>query len=292
MLRIAITGASGLIGTHLQENIKQYTNEKVKFYHLKRDNSDSEWFQMIESCDAIVNLAGETINQMWTEKASKRIIKSRVKTTKRIRGMLKIQGAVKRRIVIQASAVAASMTSANHRGEQNSIKHTKTFLHQVVRGWEAEARKIKKRDADLTILRFGLVLSNSGGVLPALKTANSKGLCFIMGRGKQPMPIVHIDDVCRAIIHCINERVKGRYYVISPRDPDNRVFMNLLASVLNRRFINIYVPDFILKMLLGKRSYILLNGEIIDEKRKKIPNFTYQFQGTSEILSNLIAMKK
>ena len=164
-MRIAISGNSGFIGQHLTEFLSAGGDVVVPLKHaMFRSRSDEKLKQALTGCDVVINLAGATINQRWTRKAKRKIMNSRIYTTRRLVSIIN-EMEVKPKVFISASAVGIYPDNGIYSESSTSVGTG--FLSEVCIRWEDEAQKLS-RDIRLVVARFGVVLSKDGGALPKM----------------------------------------------------------------------------------------------------------------------------
>lgn len=159
-MRIAISGNSGFIGQHLTEFLSVGGDVVVPLKHaMFRSRSDEKLKQALTGCDVVINLAGATINQRWTRKAKRKIMNSRIYTTRRLVSIIN-EMEVKPEVFISASAVGIYPDNGIYSESSTSVGTG--FLSEVCIRWEDEAQKLS-RDIRLVVARFGVVLSRMEG---------------------------------------------------------------------------------------------------------------------------------
>jgi uncharacterized protein (TIGR01777 family) len=190
LVKIAVTGASGMIGKRLQQKLAAAGHSA---HAVPRDAA-------APTCDAVVNLAGEPIAQRWTEAAKKRIYDSRVEGTRRLVNALSTQSH-RPRVLVCASAVGFY----GSRGDEiltESSSPGSGFLPPVVMDWEQAARTAEALGIRVVSLRFGVVLGHAGALAKLLPPFRL-GAGGRLGSGQQWMSWIHIDDVVSLILFAI-----------------------------------------------------------------------------------------
>lgn len=257
IMKIGITGSSGLIGTALIPFL-EHSGHQIS--RLKRPIEAEN----LEGLDAIINLAGEPIFGFWTPSKKKKILDSRVENTKtlfsKIRGMKNPP-----RIVINASAIGFY----GDRGEATLDEKSGAgagFLSEVVRSWEEAC--VALDTTRVVLARFGMVLSGKGGALAKMATPFKLGLGGPLGDGKQFMSWIAIEDAIGALHHILNnEGIKGPVNIVSPNPVRNEEFTKDLGAVYKRN-TPFRIPSFVLKGLLGQMGEELLLSSTKVEPRR------------------------
>ncbi|RAU92602.1 TIGR01777 family oxidoreductase [Paenibacillus sp. YN15] len=214
--------------------------------------------QQVKNVGAVVNLAGETINQRWTAAAKEKIRDSRVETADRLSHLLESADALPE-VLIQASGVNAYGFSRSAAFTEESATGEGDFLSSVVRDWEAAAASIPARRR--AVLRFGIVLDRDGGALPLMLLPFRVFAGGPLGSGEQWMSWIHRRDLVRLILFALeNEAMSGVINATAPQPVQNRDFAKAAAAVLHSSAW-LRAPGGPLKLALGEMSALLLEGQ-------------------------------
>lgn len=214
--------------------------------------------QLVNDVDAVVNLAGETINQRWTAVAKAKIRASRVETAERLSSLLESAGA-EPKVLVQASGANAYGFSRTATFTEKSPTSGGDFLSSVVREWEAAATSIPARRR--AVLRFGIVLDREGGALPLMLLPFRLFAGGPMGSGEQWMSWIHRQDLVRLILFTLeNETLSGVINATAPVPVQNRDFAKIAADVLHSSAW-LRAPGAPLRLALGEMSALLLEGQ-------------------------------
>jgi len=282
-VNVAITGASGLIGTRLRERL---TEAEHVARPISRAASDGELAEVLASVDAVVHLAGEPVAQRWREAAKNRIHDSRVEGTRHLVSVLSAQS---RRppVLVCASAVGYYGT----RGDQILTEASAAgsdFLARVVAGWEEAAQAAESLGIRVVRLRFGVVLGH-GGALAKLVPPFRFGLGGRLGSGHQWMAWVHIEDAVNLILFALGySAIRGAVNVTAPHPVTNQEFTDRLAAALHRPAI-FPVPAFALRLALGEMSEMLLASQRVLPTVAKSAGFRFQYPELQPALGNLLS---
>lgn len=251
-MKLAITGASGLIGQAIVNDFRTKGHEVTE---LVRGNQwDPEQYRIDDSIltdiDVVINLAGENIVGRWNDKKKKEILESRIKATKTIvDGVKKAKNPPK--ILFNASAIGYYGCRGEEVLNEESIAGN-NFLSEVCQKWEEAALQLTGTHTRVVLLRFGIVLSGKGGALAKMKTPFNFGLGGILGDGKQYMSWISIEDVPGVISFLIeNGQITGPVNVVTAEPVTNYEFTKTLANVLKRPAI-LPVPAFAARWLFGE----------------------------------------
>jgi uncharacterized protein (TIGR01777 family) len=298
-MRIAVTGGTGFIGSHLiRESLRQGDDVVIisrKCDKVSRLFPDSQircvtWGELekivdsLENVDAIVNLAGESINQRWTEKAKRRILESRLAATRRTADIVE-RLKHKPRVMINGSGVAVYGVSETDTFDETSKGSVPDFLSGVVERWEKAAKQIS--GTRLITLRTGIVLGKDGGALPPMIMPYRLWIGGRVGNGKQALSWIHVEDMVRVIRFCIeNEFVEGPVNAVAPNPVTYEEFGKGASQVLRRPYW-LPVPDFMLKLIFGEMSTLLLKGQRVVPRKLLLSGFEFRHQYIHEALKNL-----
>jgi uncharacterized protein (TIGR01777 family) len=272
-MRVAIAGASGLIGTELTRALEERGDEVLK---LPRYRS-APW--SIEGVDAAVNLAGANINaKRWTEAYKCEIRDSRVLTARALAGL-------KPGVLIQASAVGYY----GGRGDEVLDEGTAPghdFLSSVVAGAEAEAARGPGRSV---FLRTGIVLSARGGALQQMLLPFKAFVGGPIGSGRQWFPWIHIADEVAAILRCLDHgHLSGPVNLVAPGIVTMKEFARALGRALHRPAL-LPVPATPLRFLLGEVADVVVEGQRVAPKKLLDDGFQFRFAALDAALTNLLA---
>ncbi len=264
MRTVAVTGASGLIGKALTSALEQRGDRVVPVGRRPVDGGvywDPSTGQLDESrlsgVDAVVHLAGESIDGRWTSAKKARIMESRVAGTELLAEAL---AALDRppEVVVSASAVGIY----GDRGEEELTEASPPgtgFLADVCKGWEAAAAPMASSETRLALVRTGIVCTADDGALRRMLTVTRMGLGGRLGSGHQWWPWITLRDQVRAILHLLDVPLSGAFNLVAPGCCRNAEFVRLLASAVRRPAV-LPAPAMALRLVLGEMADGLLLG--------------------------------
>lgn len=293
-LKIAITGASGLVGQALTRFLELGGHEVHSFVRrpAREGRREIYWnpareeiaFSQLEGFDAVVHLAGENVaGGRWTEARKKEILDSRVLGTELLaRGLKKLARPPK--VLISASAIGIY----GHRPEGSCDEATPAgagFLADVCKAWEKASQPATEAGVRLVNLRIGVVLSAQGGALAKMLPPFRMGMGGPVGSGSQGMSWIHIDDLIYAIAFLLGEpNASGPINAVAPEAVSNADFGRALGAALHRPAF-MPLPGFAVKMIFGEMGQaILLEGALVKPKALERLGFTFEHPKLDEAL--------
>ena len=283
-MKILISGASGLIGTELQAQLKATGHTPVVLVRRASTSpNELQWDPLtgkldpaaLESIDAIVNLAGATTGKLpWTKQYKKEIIQSRIDSTKTIIQALKNCNNMPK-VLISGSAAGfygdtgdALLSETSPRGEG--------FLAELANAWEREAMKAPS-GVRVVQIRTTMVLSRTKGAMGRLLPILRSGVGGKLGNGKQWWAWISLTDQARAIIHLINTpTASGPYNLTAPEPATCKQLVKALGKALHRPTL-IPVPAFALKLVFREGAQeLLLCSQKMSSARLEATGFVFQ----------------
>ncbi|QQS33882.1 MAG: TIGR01777 family protein [Acidobacteriota bacterium] len=265
-MKVLITGASGLIGKALQRSFEEKGWEMLLASRSEpKDDKHIKWTveegfsdpERLEGIDAVVHLAGESVNGLrWTDEKKKAIRDSRVVGTRNLVDAISKLNE-KPKVFVASSAIGFY----GERGDEEMTEPSSAgtgFLPDVSKEWESESRRAEDAGIRTVLLRTGIVLSKDGGALGTMLTPFKFGVGGVVGSGKQWMSWISLDDQVAIINFVIeNENIRGAVNAVSPNPATNEEFTKTLGDVLYRPTI-LPLPEFAVSMMFGEMGDALL----------------------------------
>lgn len=304
MTTILITGGTGLIGKALGQALldegyhiiiltrqvdkkSQLTNTRYAHWDVEEQTIDKS---AISDADYIIHLAGAGVaDKRWTKKRKEEIVSSRVNSSKLIIDSLKtIPNKVK--AVVCASAIGwygeDPLVPHLHPFKESDIA-AGDFLGTTCKKWEESIDPVTHLGKRLVKLRTGIVISNKGGALKEFEKPLRFGIAAILGSGKQIISWIHIHDLIKMYIAAIeNEMMNGVYNAVAPQPVSSKSFTLQLAQIRKGRFfVPIYVPSFVLKLVLGEMSTEILKSATVSCQKMEATGFVFQFPALQPALT-------
>jgi len=292
--RVAILGVTGFIGHGLPALL---TRNGMECSGVSRSGGGTlagiDRWQQPSSLDfaghqAVVNLAGESIDRRWTEGNMRLFHESRVGVTRRVVEALRVLPAYARpKVLINASAVGIY----GDRGDEILTEGSALgdgYLAELCRAWEDAALEAEELGVRVVRLRTGVVLGRHGAAFPKLVRVFKSGLGGRLGSGRQWMPWIHLDDLRAAIVHAVfSETLTGAVNGSAPAAERNRDFTRKLAAALHRPAV-LAVPGFALRVALGGFGGALLASQRARPAALEADGFKFRFPVLESALADLI----
>jgi hypothetical protein len=305
-MKVAITGATGFVGSRLVERLHGEGNQILVFSRNAAKakqvfpantypnleiipytpTESGSWQQSIAGCDAVVNLSGEPIaEKRWTPEQKQTILNSRKIGTQKIVEAIN-QANPKPSVLVNSSAVGYYGTSETAAFDETSSAGN-DFLSTVCKEWETEAQKVKDSGTRLVIVRTGIVLGMGGALakmLPPFKMFAGGPI----GTGRQWFSWIHRDDLVNLILFALNHpEIEGVLNGTAPNPVRMNELAQTLGEVLNRPSW-LPVPSFVLEGLLGDGAQVVLEGQQVLPKRTLSQSFEYQYSTLKPALTEIV----
>jgi uncharacterized protein (TIGR01777 family) len=291
-VRVAVTGASGLIGQALRPELEAHGHEVVAFVRRSPAAGEREWDgrslapDALADIDALVHLAGAGVGDKWWTPAYKRtVLSSRIEGTT----------AVAKAVAAAGTPVLLSSSAIGFYGDTGDVVTDETgprgegFLAQVCEQWE-DATKPAETTARVVHLRTGVVLSTDGGALRKQLPIFKAGLGAPLGTGKQWLSWISIRDEVAAIRHLLTADVSGAVNLVSPAPVTNAQFTKSLGRALHRPTLPVPVPGFVLRTALGGfAEEAVLRGQRLLPAVLQGSGFAFQDHELDSALEDLFA---
>jgi uncharacterized protein (TIGR01777 family) len=274
-MRVAVTGATGTIGSALVRELvsrgdevvvlsrdparaRERLGEEVDAVAWEKPGSEPAPAHALSGCDGVVHLLGEPVDQRWSDDAKRAIRDSRVNGTRYL--VAGIRDADPRPRVLVSQSATGYYGARGDEPVDESEPPADDFLARVVVDWEAEAQEAEELGLRVVRLRTGVVLTESGGALGKMMTPFKLGVGGPVAGGDQYVPWIHIDDVVGGLVCALeDDRLKGAINLTAPEPATNRELSKALGRALRRPAIA-PVPAFALKLLYGEMSSIVTTG--------------------------------
>jgi uncharacterized protein (TIGR01777 family) len=261
-MKIAITGASGLVGTSLIKELKSSGHQILRLVrHVPKSPDEVRWdiakgeidSAALEGIDAAINLAGDNVAEgRWTDEKKKSIRDSRVLGTRLlVSALTKLDP--KPRVLVSASAIGIYGDRGDEVVDESSAWGD-GFLADVCKEWEAETKPAVDAGIRVVCPRIGAVLSNKGGAFPKLVLPFRLFAGGKIGSGTQYFSWITLEDLVRMIVASLtDEQYVGPINAVSPEPVTNAELARRLGEKMSRPSF-FTVPEFVLKVALGQMA--------------------------------------
>ena len=312
-MRVIVTGGTGLIGRALADSLladqhevilvsrnPAYMRNPPKGAKLEKwdGRTSAGWGQRVDGADAVVNLAGESIagngvlsivlGRWWGRR------KSRIVDSRKYAGAAVTQAIheAKRRpkVLIQASAVGYYGV-LNSEPLSEDMPRGNDFQASVCWEWELSTSPVEVMGVRRVVLRSGLVMTRKGGILHMLKLPFRFFAGGRIGNSRQIFPWIHIDDEVGAIRFLMdNPSARGAFNLAAPGAITNGQLAKLLGRILRRPSF-FPVPAFALRLMMGEKATLVLDGWRPSPQRLIDAGYTFKFPEAEPAFRNLLKKK-
>jgi len=299
-MKVLITGATGLIGSRLAKaclekgydvNYLTTSKEKVEsekglqgyYWNPKKGELDAE---ALSDVSVIFHLAGASISKKWTKSYRKTIIDSRTKTAGLLYKALQKKAHTVEHF-IAASGIGIYPASFTNLYTEDSNEENAAFLGEVVRVWEKAADQFESLGISVTKVRTGLVLAKDGGALPEIARPIKMWVGAPLGSGEQWQSWIHIDDMINIYLFILEENLEGIFNAVAPNPVTNTRLTKTIANILQKPLWLPKIPSFVLRLILGDMSKLILEGQLVSSEKIEKHGFSFQYTKLENALADL-----
>src|SRR3990172_1224071 len=253
------------------------------------------WGHLADGADAVVNLAGETIGgnhlgqiffQRWSESKKQRILDSRVNAG---RAVVEAVRAARKKpsMLLQMSAVGYYGPRGEEDLDEGAAAGT-DFLAGVCAEWERSTEAVEAMGVRRVVVRTGLVLSLQGGLFPVILLPFRLFVGGPLGSGRQGFSWIHAEDHRRALRFLVeNPRARGVYNVTAPEPVSNAELGRQVSRALRRPYW-FPTPAPLLRLVLGEKATLVLDGQRVVPQRLLEAGFEFRHPTLGAALANLL----
>lgn len=300
-MKILITGGTGVIGRAL---VRDLVEKNHQVWVLTRSPKEAAfpsgvelaawdakttqgWGHLVGQVDAIIHLAGANIGERpWTKERKRLIRSSRVESGQAIVEAIR-QSSRRPSVVIQIAGVGYYGVHGDEILDESSSPGS-DFLASVAEDWENSTRSVSELGVRHVVMRTGVVLAPRGGVLDPFVLQNRLFAGGPLGSGKQWVSWIHISDLLMAIQFFLEyPEAYGVFNVTSPEPLTNKEFGRTVSQVMRRPFWA-PVPAFVLKLILGEMSTLVLDGQRVLPKRLLELGFHFEFDTLRKAVTDVL----
>jgi uncharacterized protein len=295
-VKIAVSGASGLLGSELVPAFRERGHEVVRLVRREALKPDEVAWDpahgtidraRLAGVDALVNVSGATLDKRWTENRKREIVESRIGTTSLL---AKTAAELDPRPSVLLCAGATGIYG--DRGDQILTEESEPgsgFLAELAQQWEAASQPA--RDAGVRVVHFrqGIVLTRKGGALPRMLTFFKLGLGGPVGGGRQWWSWVSIADLVSAYAFALESDISGAVDLTAPAPVTSRHFARALGRAVRRPAV-LPAPALGIKLLWGQMGEeVLLFGQRALPARLLAAGFEFRYPELDAALAHELA---
>lgn len=307
-LTIAVTGASGLVGTALCALLGVAGHRVIRLVRgtpsgsgQSRDEEgradegradERRWDPaapaagLLDGVDVLVHLAGASIAGRFTDQHLATVSASRIGPTRRLAELV----AARDGATAMVCASAVGYYGAD-RGDETLTEDADAGsgpLAEIVAEWEADCEPARRSRARVVSVRTGIVLSGAGGMLPPLAAITRTGLGGRLGSGRQWMSWIALDDLTDVYLRAVvDPTLTGVVNAVAPEPVRNSEFTRVLGAVLRRPTV-VPVPGFAPGLILGRRGSdeLALADQKVDPGALRRAGHPFRFPGLRATLDH------
>jgi uncharacterized protein (TIGR01777 family) len=300
-MRVVVAGGSGFLGHALVARLTRDGHEAIvltrgtdghdpgggaRAVPWTPDGSAGPWAREVDGAAAVVNLAGAGLaDRRWSAARKQLLHDSRIQSRRSLAAA--IHGARARPpVFVQASAVGIYGGHANGPTFDESAAPGSDFLAKLCVAWEAETQPIARDGCRVVVLRNGVVLARSGGVLVRMLPAFQLFAGGPVANGRQYMSWIHLDDWVGIAMWAIgNKKVDGAINATSPNPVTSREFAQAIGRAMHRPSW-MPVPAFVLRILFGEMARdVLILGQRVVPRRALELVYRFQFEHVDQAMA-------
>jgi uncharacterized protein (TIGR01777 family) len=303
-MKILVAGASGLIGRATAAVLRDDGHEVLRLVRRASASPDEvSWdpaasglsVEACRSAEVIINLCGANLAAgRWTPRRREEIRASRIDATRAIAKVFggTVSGGQRPRVLVNASAIGFYGDRGNLEVDESSAPG-KGFLAELCRDWEGAAMEAAGLGARVVCVRFGVVLSREGGLLPRIVPFYRAGLGCPLGTGRQWMSWIALEDAVGVIRFAIGEDwLSGPVNAVSPMAVMNSGFTRALGRIFGRQ-LSAPIPPFILRLAMGPMAdeTVLSSTHALPTKLLS-SGYPFRYRNLEDALYQALAMEK
>lgn len=293
MKNILIAGGTGLVGKQLTRVLREQ-GHTVSI--LSRNPTDKDQFawnpkegtideSVLEKVEVLINLSGAGIaDKKWTAERKHELHASRIGTNVFLYSL--VDKMPKLQQYICSSGINSYGFLDHEKVYTEDDAFGKDYLSQLVKVWELSADQFKSH-CKVAKIRTAMVLDANGGALKKMVPIINMGIGSAIASGKQYSPWIHSEDLALLFAHVIEKELEGAYNALAG-SVTNKELMRTIAKTLKKPFFFPNVPSFVIRLLYGEMSLILLYGIKASNQKICSTGFDFKFKDLSAALKDVL----
>lgn len=263
---VLIAGGSGFLGKEIENELGKTAEVRILTRNKNpKPTNHFYWNPELEEIDEqalvgvshIINLCGAPLmDKRWSKSRKLVLLRSRIEPTKFIFSKRTAMPGLKQ--YISASGINCYPTEDPTKTYTEEDEMGKDYVSELVKSWE-DAADLFQDTCAVVKLRISFVMAENGGSLELFEKPIKKGFALILGKGTQAIPWIHITDLTKMVSFCIAEHLAGIYHA-NAGNITNADLTKLVARKYKKKVFLPHVPAFVLKLVLGERSFLVLKG--------------------------------
>lgn len=289
--KVVIAGGTGFLGKYLSEKYKELDYEVII---ISRQPNHIQWndsgkiTEALNDAEALINLAGKSVNCRYTDANKKEILDSRIKTTEVLGNAIR-QCVKPPELWMNAGTATIYRHSEDKAMTEESVEYGNEYSCFVGKKWEETFFSFASADTRKVAMRIAIVLGKEGA-LPEYEKIVRWGLGGKQGNGKQMVSWIHVEDFFRAVLFIQqHQEISGSINITSPNPVPNEYFMKALRKTMCKSF-GLPVPKPLLKLgalLMGTETELLLKSRWVIPQKLLSAGFQFEYPLIENALNNL-----
>lgn len=291
-----LAGGTGLIGTRLSAMLRDQGHNVRLLSRSPKGEGQFAWDPAagtideaaLEGIDYVINLAGAGIaDKRWTASRKRLLIDSRVQSTHVLAQAIQRSGH-RPKAWVSAAAIGYYGNSGEQMMQETDAPVEQSFMVQCCEQWEQAVDEVTELGIRTVKLRVGIVLAKEGGALAEFVKPLRFGLGAYFGDGKAWYSWVHIDDVCRLFVWMLDHpELSGVFNAVAPHPVRNKALVQATAKAMHQPALILPAPAFVMRLVLGEMSAVILNSNRISAEKTLATGFTFQYPVLEEALQSI-----
>jgi len=302
-MKVFMTGGTGFVGTTLARELTAKGHSVTVLVRkgeparslpagaraLQGDpTARGAWQEEVPGHEVFINLAGASIFTRWTDEAKRVIRESRILTTRHL-----VEAMAPRRGKETHLFSTSGAGYYGYHGDEDLSEESPPgtdFLAMLSRDWEGEALRATDFGVRVALMRFGIVMGRSGGMLGEVLPVFRMGLGADLGSGSQWLSWIHEMDLARIFLFLIEENraLAGPVNCAAPEPVRNREFTKTLGGVLGVPTFLPPVPGFMLRLMKGEFGSVILRGARVLPRKLLDAGFRFRYPTLQEALADIL----